>query len=90
MQDAIDSAGSHELKPLAKLCKTEFHQLDPEKQYRVRVCTVINGKSIARKVHVIKKAAAAAAAAAEEEAEKRAESQIISVSNNSSSLARYN
>ena len=89
MQDAIDSAGSHEMKPLAKLCKTEFHQLDPEKQYRVRVCTVINGKSIARKVHVIKKAAAGAATA-EEEAEKRSESQIISVSNNSSSLARYN
>lgn len=78
----MDSAGSHEMKPLAKLCKTEFHQLDPEKEYRVRVCTVINGKAIARKVQVIKKKAAA------EKDGGKCDAQIINVSNNSSSLAR--
>ena len=34
------------------LCKTEFHKLDVRREYKIRVCTIINGKAIARKVKV--------------------------------------
>ena len=34
--------------------RTEFLELDPKKEYTIRVCTVVNGRAIARKVHVVK------------------------------------
>ena len=34
--------------------RTEFHDLDPTKEYKIRVCTIFNGKTIANRTEIIK------------------------------------
>lgn len=49
--------GDTEMQPLndqSTIKKAEFTNLDPAKEYKVRVCTLINGRPIARKLHTIK------------------------------------